>query len=76
MINKEEHENSINRLLEAAEATKRRLLEYLKEKNVDEIISEIKDMDEDNLNSLNDWALNGEFYRVCQAIKEFKGTKK
>ncbi|WP_108869126.1 hypothetical protein [Aquimarina aquimarini] len=75
MINKEEHDRTINGLLEAAEVAKRKLLEYLQEKNVDEIIIEINDMDEDNLNNLNDWALKGEFYRVCQAIKEFKESK-
>lgn len=75
MYSKEEHDKTVNGLLESAEIAKRKLLEYLQEKSLEEIEIEIDDMEEGDLESLNEWALKGEIYVVCQAIKKVLASK-
>ncbi|WP_157972865.1 hypothetical protein [Aureibaculum luteum] len=42
----------------------------MQKKTIDEIIEDISNMEDNQLKNLNEWAIKGEFYEVCQGIKE------
>jgi len=65
----------MNEVLKSNEYAIKNLLKYLKDKSLEEIVIEIDDMDEDDLESLNKWALKAEIYEVCQAIQNILSSK-
>ncbi|MET2984807.1 hypothetical protein [Aureibaculum conchae] len=70
-----EYDSSISKLLESAEIAKDALLKHLQTKDKKEIINEVLNMDKNSLKKLNQWALEGEIYEVCAALKEILNKK-
>ncbi len=75
MYSKDVYDKLMNEVLKSNEYAMKKLLKYLKDKSLEEIVIEIDDMDGDDLESLNKWALKAETYEVCQAIQNILSSK-
>jgi len=56
--------------LEATEIAKVKVLAYLSSLSIEEVVEEYKNESKDHLQTVHEWALEGEYYEVCNALKD------